>query len=109
MLQSPSTRRAMTQGTLTLAAGARKVTADEVVQPFIAEIQEACAALPEASRPKMVAFLANSDPAAVKYAQWTAKTLQRDGMRFELREVEADDLDEAVQKANADTSVHGMR
>mmetsp|Transcript_71318 Transcript_71318/g.192076 ORF Transcript_71318/g.192076 Transcript_71318/m.192076 type:complete len:339 (+) Transcript_71318:80-1096(+) len=93
---------------LVLALGARKVTADEVAAPFIKEILETTSSLPSDSRPKLVGFLANSDPAAVKYAQWTGKTFQRDGLNFELRQVEPDDLERALEEANADTSVHGI-
>jgi len=93
---------------LVFAPGARKVTADEVAQPFIKEIEEATSALSSSARPKLVGFLANSDPAAAKYAQWTGKTFQRDGMNFELRQVEPDELDRALEEANADTSVHGI-
>mmetsp|Transcript_22633 Transcript_22633/g.73256 ORF Transcript_22633/g.73256 Transcript_22633/m.73256 type:complete len:339 (-) Transcript_22633:76-1092(-) len=93
---------------LVLALGARKVTADEVAAPFIKEILETTSSLPSDARPKLVGFLANSDPAAVKYAQWTGKTFQRDGLNFELRQVEPDDLERALEEANADTSVHGI-
>jgi len=79
-----------------------------VAQPFIKEIEEATSALSSSARPKLVGFLANSDPAAAKYAQWTGKTFQRDGMNFELRQVEPDELDRALEEANADTSVHGI-
>lgn len=91
-----------------MADGARKVSADEVAQPFIKEIQDLTTQLPAAKRPKLVAFLSNSDPASRKYAQWTAKTFNRDGLAFELREVDPDGLEVALEEANADTSVHGI-
>lgn len=37
--------------------------------------------------PKLVGFLANTDPAARMYAEWTGKTSVEAGFRFELREV----------------------
>mmetsp|Transcript_10113 Transcript_10113/g.22390 ORF Transcript_10113/g.22390 Transcript_10113/m.22390 type:complete len:342 (-) Transcript_10113:362-1387(-) len=93
---------------ITFAAGARKVMADEVANLFIKEIQDATCSIPESDRPKLVAFLANGDPAAQKYAQWTAKTFGRDGLNFEVRSVEPDDLDRALEEANGDKSVHGI-
>lgn len=35
--------------------------------------------------PRMVGLLANSDPAARKYAQWTSRACNRDGIRYEVR------------------------
>lgn len=90
------------------AEGARKVNVDEVAQPFQKEIQEATALLPADSRPKLVALLANSDPAAAKYAEWTARTFRRDGLDFELRQVGTEELEQALEAANKDRAVHGI-
>jgi methylenetetrahydrofolate dehydrogenase (NAD+) len=90
------------------APGARRVPADEVAQPFVLEIQEATAQLPKDRRPKLVGILANSDPAARKYAEWTGKTFRRDGMEFEVRQVETDNLEQALEEANLDKSVSGI-
>lgn len=59
-------------------------------------------------RPKLVAFLANEDPAAQKYAEWTAKTCDETGVEFECREVPRTDLEEKIIEANQDDSVHGI-
>ncbi|CAG8549878.1 5289_t:CDS:2 [Ambispora leptoticha] len=59
-------------------------------------------------RPKLVGFLANDDPAAVKYAKWTGKSCQDIGVEFELRECPREDLESQVMEANEDKSVHGM-
>mmetsp|Transcript_34162 Transcript_34162/g.86745 ORF Transcript_34162/g.86745 Transcript_34162/m.86745 type:complete len:342 (-) Transcript_34162:192-1217(-) len=90
------------------APGARKVTADEIARPFVQEIQEATAELPQDKRPKLVGLLANDDPAARKYAEWTGKTFRRDGMEFEVRQVQTDDLEQALEEANLDQSVSGI-
>lgn len=59
-------------------------------------------------KPLLVGFLANSDPAAKKYAEWTAKTCQETGVVFELREVARTHLEEAIVNANEDDKVNGI-
>ncbi|CAK9098079.1 unnamed protein product [Durusdinium trenchii] len=44
--------------------------------------------------PKLVGFLANTDPAAKKYAEWTGKAMSADNLRFELREVQESNLED---------------
>mmetsp|Transcript_89468 Transcript_89468/g.141220 ORF Transcript_89468/g.141220 Transcript_89468/m.141220 type:complete len:335 (-) Transcript_89468:225-1229(-) len=90
------------------AAGARKIPADEVAAVFKQEIQDGLAALPDGVRPKLVGLLANDDLGSRKYAEMTARTLEKDGLRFELREVKQEDLEAALQDANADNDVHGI-
>lgn len=90
------------------AEGARKVLADEIAMPFREEIQAAVRALPEGKGPKLVGFLANKDPAARKYAEWTEKAFARDLLRFELREVEENELEDKLEEANQDPEVHGI-
>ncbi|KAF7730942.1 NAD-dependent 5,10-methylenetetrahydrafolate dehydrogenase [Apophysomyces ossiformis] len=59
-------------------------------------------------RPKLVGFLANEDPAAMKYAEWTSKTCAETGVEFELRKVNKQDLEEEITEANEDKSVNGI-
>ncbi|KAG1474643.1 hypothetical protein G6F56_000239 [Rhizopus delemar] len=59
-------------------------------------------------RPKLVGFLANEDPAAMKYAEWTAKTCAETGVEFELRKVSKMDLEEKITEANEDRLVNGI-
>lgn len=58
--------------------------------------------------PKLVGFLANDDQAAVTYARWTGKACENIGIKFELRIVKREDLEEAILKANKDVSVNGI-
>ncbi|CAO3667093.1 hypothetical protein G6F70_005347 [Rhizopus microsporus] len=58
--------------------------------------------------PKLVGFLANEDPAAMKYAEWTAKTCAETGVDFELRKVSKLELEEKITEANEDASVNGI-
>lgn len=95
-----------------LAPGARKVLADEVAAPYRQEIRDQVALLAAEDGagvgPKLVGFLANADPASRKYAEWTAKAFEGDGLRFELREVEESRLEEELEKANVEPDVHGV-
>ncbi|KAF9975713.1 NAD-dependent 5,10-methylenetetrahydrafolate dehydrogenase [Actinomortierella ambigua] len=59
-------------------------------------------------RPKLVGFLANDDPAAGKYAEWTAKTCAETGVEFELRKCSRNDLEDKIVEANEDANVHGI-
>jgi methylenetetrahydrofolate dehydrogenase (NAD+) len=59
-------------------------------------------------RPKLVGFLANEDPAAIKYADWTAKTCAETGVDFELRKTTKLELEEKITEANEDKSVNGI-
>eukprot|EP00128_Syssomonas_multiformis_P005165 Colp12_sorted_trinity150504_noHs@1913 len=82
------------------------VLANAVAESFRAEIK---AAIEQKNlQPLLVGFLANSDPAAKKYAEWTAKTCAETGVKFELREVNRNDLEEKIIEANEDEVVHGI-
>jgi len=90
------------------AAGARKLLADEVAKPFREEIKEAVAKLEGGVGPKLIGLLANGDPAARKYAEWTAKAFAADSLRFELRECEEMQLEDELEKANNEPGVDGV-
>jgi methylenetetrahydrofolate dehydrogenase (NAD+) len=62
-----------------------------------------------AEAPLLVGLLANSDPAAKKYAEWTGKACRADGLRYELRELsDPIDVENALLDANDDPRVHGI-
>lgn len=85
---------------------AETVLASTVAKSYIEEIKTGVEALDRS--PVLVGFLANSDPAARMYADWTAKTAQSIGFAYELREVDKEDLEEAIISANEDDSVDGI-
>lgn len=60
------------------------------------------------SKPKMVGFLANDDPAARAYARWTGNACKADEIDFELRVVDKLELQEKLEEANEDPAVHGI-
>lgn len=89
---------------------AKRIDADLIADPFKQGIQSAVSALTEQGQaiPKLVGFLANTDPAAKKYAVWTEKAFKRDGLDFELRLVDELALEDALEAANEDPGVHGI-
>merc|ERR1711862_311338 len=59
--------------------------------------------------PLLVGILANNDPSAKKYSEWTRKTLESDGFRYELRTIaDPSDVERELTKCNNDASVHGI-
>ena len=57
----------------------------------------------------LVGLLANRDPAAKKYAEWTGKACRADGLRYELRELQDPiDVEAALIQANEDPNVSGI-
>ncbi|KAI9171329.1 methylenetetrahydrofolate dehydrogenase (NAD+) [Paramyrothecium foliicola] len=86
------------------------ITADTIAKKLLEEVQETLAKVQGGSKgaPTLVAFLANGDPAAVKYAEWSKKTCEDNGFNFELRNVEKELLEEEIMQANEDEKVDGM-
>jgi len=84
--------------------------AAKVAAPFREEIRAKCKELEEKRgiRPLLVGLLANGDVAAKKYAEWTARACNADGIAFELRECEPNDLEDKLREANQDPNVHGI-
>ncbi|KAL7469132.1 hypothetical protein ACHAXS_009383 [Conticribra weissflogii] len=111
---TPSAKPTITAPTpapTTLAPGAQKIDAGNVAQPFRNEIRAQIAKLKAQSiePPLLVGLLANSDPAAKKYAEWTGRACTADGIRYELREIgDPIDVEAALREANDDPRVHGI-
>ncbi|GBB99438.1 hypothetical protein RclHR1_03520018 [Rhizophagus clarus] len=59
-------------------------------------------------KPKLVGFLANEDPSAIKYAESTSKTCEETGVVFELRKCDKEQLEDQIIEANDDDSIHGI-
>lgn len=85
---------------------AKVITAASISLKYRQEINHALEGKSE--RPKLVAFLANEDPDAKKYALWTKKTCDDIGIEFELRQVARTELEENIISANRDSCVHGI-
>jgi len=63
----------------------RKVDAESIAAPFRKEIRTKVLQLKEhgIEAPLLVGLLANNDPAALKYAEWTGRACRSDGLRYE--------------------------
>ncbi|TPX34332.1 hypothetical protein SmJEL517_g02945 [Synchytrium microbalum] len=82
------------------------VQPSDIAAPFLEEIKNKLAAGSE--KPLLVAFLANDDPAAKRYAEWTGRTCRQANVDFELRQVQRTQLEDAILEANRDPKVNGM-
>lgn len=84
----------------------RTILASTIAKTYISEVEDGVRKLGRS--PKLVGFLANADPAAKMYAEWTGKTSESLGFTYELRVVDKDDLEESIIDANEDDSVDGI-
>lgn len=84
----------------------RVISAAKIAEPFKAELQAGIARL--GVSPVLRAFLANQDPSAKEYAEWTAKTAREIGFTFELEEIRKEHLEAAILDANKDPAVNGI-
>jgi len=86
---------------------AGKILGSVIAKHYLQDLAARAAALPFA--PRVVGLLANQDPAAKTYADWTAKTAQEIGFRFDLRIVQdKDDIEDEITELNNDDSVTGI-
>jgi len=88
-----------------------KIDAAVIAKPFRDEVKARVAQLKESGieAPLLVGLLANNDPAAKKYAEWTGRACRADGLRYELRELpDPIDVESALSAANQDPNVHGI-
>lgn len=84
----------------------RTILASTVAKPFVEEITAEVSKLD--FKPKLVGFLANDDPAAQMYANWTGKTCELLGFTYELITVDKNELESSLITANNDDSVNGI-
>ncbi|KAL2881580.1 Methylenetetrahydrofolate dehydrogenase [NAD(+)] [Colletotrichum sp. CLE4] len=86
------------------------ILADTIAKRLLAEVHETLAKVQGngASKPTLAAFLANDDPAALQYAEWSKKTCVENGFDFDLRRVDKEQLEERITEANEDNKVDGI-
>lgn len=87
---------------------AKKIDAQDIAEPFRQEVRDYIKEKLGGVGPRFVGILANSDPAARKYAQWTSRACSKDGIRYEVRECEAEELEARLEEINSDPEVHGV-
>ena len=94
-----------------MSTGDFKINPVDVAEPFRSEVRSLVRSLQSrgVAAPLLVGILANNDPAAAKYAEWTGAAFLADGLRYEVRRVDDETKVEAVlAAANADPNVHGI-
>ena len=94
-----------------IANGAKKIDSSSIAAPFRTEVRNQVQKLKSAGidAPLLVGLLANNDPSARQYAEWTGRACQADGIRYELRIIEDSiDVESALRDANDDPRVHGI-
>lgn len=84
----------------------RTILALTIAKQYTEEITNTVGSL--SRKPKLVGFLANGDPAAEMYANWTRKTCELMGFEYELRRTDKDSLEAEVMRANGDSHVDGI-
>ena len=84
----------------------KTISAASISEPFLLDLKRQISGLK--SSPKLVGFLSNDDPAAAKYAEWTAKTCLETGINFELKKVSRTHLEDELTLANEDDKVDGI-
>lgn len=86
------------------------ILADTIAKKMMAEVKETLTKLQSTpnSKPTLSAFLANDDPAAAQYADWSKKTCEENGFNFNLVKVQKELLEDAIVAANNDDTVDGI-
>lgn len=82
------------------------VLAGTIAKNLLAEVSEGLKQIDR--KPLLVGFLSSADPAARVYAEWTGKTCHENGFEFQLREVDREELEDAIIAANHDNAVDGI-
>ena len=90
----------------TPASQCKVMLAGTIAKKLLVEVGEGLAQLKRP--PLLVGFLSTSDPAARVYAEWTGKTCRDNGFQFDLREVDREELEDAIIAANGDNAVDGI-
>ncbi|RMZ83503.1 hypothetical protein DV737_g1541, partial [Chaetothyriales sp. CBS 132003] len=85
----------------------KTVLAGTIAKGLLAEVKQGLSEL-NAKPPHLYGILANDDPAAKVYADWTGKTCKENGFEYTLRTVAKDDAEEAIIAANQDDSIDGI-
>ncbi|KUI66511.1 Methylenetetrahydrofolate dehydrogenase [NAD(+)] [Cytospora mali] len=83
------------------------ILADTIAKRLLQEVKDTLASIGN-GKPTLVAFLANDDEAAVKYAEYSQKTCEENGFAFDLRRVDKEELEQQIREANEDSQVNGI-
>ncbi|PQE11612.1 tetrahydrofolate dehydrogenase cyclohydrolase protein [Rutstroemia sp. NJR-2017a WRK4] len=87
-------------------ATCKVILAQGIAKGLLAEVKEGLQKL--SIKPKLVGLLANDDPAAKMYADWSMATCIENGFDFDLRKFTKEEIEDEIIKANNDESIHGI-
>ncbi|ERF74447.1 Methylenetetrahydrofolate dehydrogenase [Endocarpon pusillum Z07020] len=82
------------------------VLAGSIAKGLLAEVSDGLKSIEQP--PHLLGILANADPSARLYAEWTEKTCKENGFQYTLREVGKDQVEETIMNANADQAIDGI-
>ena len=88
--------------------GSIRIDVTAIAEKYRKDIKETIQTKYDGKGPTLVAFLANKDPFAKKYAEWTGKSCVADGINYILAEVPENELEKELYKANINPNVHGI-
>ncbi|KAI5287565.1 hypothetical protein KEM54_005903 [Ascosphaera aggregata] len=84
----------------------KTILASNVARKLLGEVKAGRNSL--SKPPHLVGFLANDDPGAKMYAEWTEKTFTENGFRYTLRKVHREDIEDTILDANVDSDIDGI-
>ncbi|KAK6432115.1 Methylenetetrahydrofolate dehydrogenase [NAD(+)] [Oleoguttula sp. CCFEE 5521] len=82
------------------------VLAASIAKALASEVHNDLAKL--SRKPHLHGYLANKDPAARMYAEWTGKTCRENGFDFTIHDVEREDLEDELRSANQRDEIDGV-
>ncbi|KAJ9615210.1 Methylenetetrahydrofolate dehydrogenase [NAD(+)] [Cladophialophora chaetospira] len=88
------------------AQSCKVILAGTIAKNLLTEIHTGLKTLPR--KPHLLGLLANNDPAAKVYADWTERTCRENGFSYTLQHVEKDSVEETIMSANANPLYDGI-
>ena len=88
------------------AQSCKVILANTIAKNLLAEIHAGLRTLKR--KPHLLGLLANSDPAAKVYADWTERTCRENDFEYTLHHVEKDSVEEAIISANTNLLYDGI-
>jgi methylenetetrahydrofolate dehydrogenase (NAD+) len=83
------------------------ILANTIAKSLLAEVQTGLISL-NRKPPHLLGILANADPAAKVYADWTQRTCKENGFDYTLRQCEKDSVEEVIIAANNNDEYDGI-
>jgi methylenetetrahydrofolate dehydrogenase (NAD+) len=95
------------QPTSSTSTSCKVILANTIAKSLLAEVQAGLKSL-NRGPPHLLGILANADPAAKVYADWTQRTCKENGFDYTLRQCEKDSVEEVIISANNNDEYDGI-